>query len=329
MPIESVSSSNQETPPDFLAEKWNLHKEPAVDDSVSKMRREGEKVPTTKEDRIEALFSRLDRMLDRYPNTFPSRSRDHLIKEFVINLQLRDGSEDTTKIDRLVQGLFESEKEILRQQGYGTDLERYGDRPRPEDYNRYKETVFEKQAEQVRSIDAWFDYFREDIANTEGKIYPTWFKYTALRSLGKMGGRDRDAGSYSKRSATTLDPFPELSREALPETLELFRQHETGVLEENFREQLAVPSGPLEEADQKLLADLNTYADRGDFARIYAHFQNKIEQIRRERELSEGIAGEWRLFPQDSNPKELMAALAGKGTDWCIARADFATNYLQ
>lgn len=313
MPIESGANNQHEAVPDFLADKWSLHKQEEADKSVEQLRGEGEKIPETKTDRIEAHFRRIDRALEHKPDYLIEQVRERLHNEYVINLQTEEGTEDAEKIDKLVQGLFESQMEVLRQQGHGAALEQYGEKPRGEDYNKFKSEIIGKQLEQTRTLNIWIDY----LASNEGKAYPTWFKYTALRSLGKMGSRDRDTGSYTRRSSTTLDPFPELSREALAKTLDIFHQHETGILKQNP-----------EVSDQELLNHLETYAERGDFARLYAYFQNEIEQIRRDREQSEGVAGEWKVFKQGSNPEELAKALEGKGTEWCIAGLDVAKSYL-
>lgn len=306
-----------EPSPDFLASKWQLHKQGEVNQSVAKLRREGEKIQDTKEARIDAHFRRIDRALEKWPKYLTGRIRDRLINDFTIKLQTEDGSEDTEKVDKLVKGLFESEKEILRARGMGAELEQYGDTLSPEDYDKYKNQIYDKKAEQEKSLSRWLDYFAEDAA-AENPVYPTWFKYFTLRSLQNMGKRDRDTGSYSKRSANTIQPFPDLSREALAKVLDSIKVHEAGI----------VTAESDDEAAEEIQSHLQTYVERGDFARLYAHFQNEIEQARREREGA-GTAGEWRHFAQGSDPHEIVATLAGKGTEWCTAGLDVATTQLQ
>jgi hypothetical protein len=209
--------------PEFLAEKYNLHKEPEVQDSVHKLRNEGEKIPDKKADLVDAHFKRIDRALENKRSLFTNLVRNKLADEYTINLQNPDGSENTERINQLIQGLFESEKEILRRRGMGAELEEYGHTPKLEDTEKFRQQIYEKKSEQERTLGNWVDY----LGNTEANFYPTWFKYLTLRSLQKTGVRDRDADTYSKRSQNTLHPFPELSREALALTLDAFKSKET------------------------------------------------------------------------------------------------------
>ncbi len=215
-----------ESGPQFLSDRFNLHKIPEVDQSVQQLRREGEKFPDTKEQRIAALWRRIDRAVSRYRELFTSRLKERLINHYTLQLEREDGSEDDEKIDKLVQGLFESEKAILERRGYGAELQEYDDRPSMEDYEKYKDQLYAKKAEQERTLSVWLDYF----ASPEVDHYPLWFKYLALRSLQKMGARDRDTNTYSKRSANTIQPFPDRSSEALARVLDVIKANEDKTL---------------------------------------------------------------------------------------------------
>lgn len=301
---------------DFM-EKFNLHKTPEVNNSVYKLRKEGERVPETKGARVEAHFRRIDRALEGKREFFTRLVEERLIDDYTVNLQNEDGSENTEKIDKLVMGLFESKKEILRRRGMDADLEQYSDRPTPEDYEKYRQQIYGKKFEQKKTLSKWIEYFGSEEANH----YPTWFKYLALRSLRKMGKRDRDTETYSKRSADTLQPFPDLSREALAKTLDAMTR------QSNLGQTLDLEKQD-EYTDEELdaQAEIDLLADKGDFARLYAHFQGEIERARRER--SEDTAGEWRHFPKGSDASVLCKTLEGKGTEWCTAGLDVAESQL-
>ncbi len=313
-------------PHEFLPKGFpNLHKEPPTDRSVRALRREGEKFPDTKAERIDAHFRRIDRALDRKPGLFMRLVKDELLGAHTLDILDASGKEDEAKVARLVQGLFESDKELLRRRGYGAELENYGDTPKPEDARKYREQLFEKRATQARGLTEWVDY----LAGPDAAGYPTWFKYYVLRSLTGMGKRIRGSEAtdtqpavqpgYTKRSKTTIQPFPSLDRGALGQALD--------EIQASLARRLAAGDS------QDELTELQRLADRGDFAKLYAHLQDATERIRRERELTEGTKGVWRTFVNDpesgiDQTDEMVASLKGKGTEWCIEGREVTHNYL-
>lgn len=302
--------------PGFM-EKFNLNKTLEVDGSVKKLRERGERIPETKKDRVEAHFRRIDRALEGKRKLFTYLVGKRLLDDYTINLQNEDGSENTEKIDQLIMRLFESEKEILRRRGMSADLEQYPERPTPEDYEKYRQQIYGKKTEQEKTLSQWTEYLGSEEANH----YPIWFKYLALRSLRKMGKRHRDKENYSKRSADTLQPFPDLSREALAKTLDaITRQSDLGTTLDLEKQD--------EYTDEELVAqaEIDRLAEKGEFAKLYAHFQGEIERARRER--GEDTAGEWRHFPKESDASVLCKTLEGKGTEWCTAGLDVAKSQL-
>jgi hypothetical protein len=74
-------------------------------------------------------------------------------------------------------------------------------------------------------------------------------------------------------------------------------------------------------------AEVDRMADKGDFAKLYAHFQGDIERAKREK--GESTAGEWIHYPSGSDAKTLCKTLEGKGTEWCTAGVDVAKNQLK
>lgn len=320
--------------PEFLSDKFNLHKQPEVDKSIEKLRDEGVKVPATKADRIEAHFGRIEHALESKRGLFTHLVKDKLFKDYTINLQNKDGSENTKRVDQLVQGLFESEKEILRRRGMGEELKAYGDEPTQEDSEKFKQQIYSKKAEQEKTLGNWVDYLGSEEANA----YPVWFKYLTLRSLWKMGKRDRDAENYSNRSGNTLQPFPDLSREALALTLTAIKAMVPTTAVDYRGKEVKIKGTTLdlskqeEYSDEELQAqaEIDRLADKGDFAKLYAHFQGEIERAKREK--GEGTAGKWIHYPQDSkgsSAEALYKTLEGKGTEWCTAGLDIATNQLK
>lgn len=312
-------------------DKFNLHAIPEVKASVEQLRSEGEKIPETKEGRVDAHFRRIERALSRNHRILTSLVRDKLVSEYTIDLQQEDGSENSKRINQLVKGLFESEKEIQRRRGMGAELEKYGDAPTPEDAEKYRQQIYNKKKEQENSLIKWINY----LGDKEADFYPIWFKYLTLRSLQKMGKRDRDTEDYSKRSSNTLQPFPDLSREALSQTLSAIKAIAPTIVEDTEGRETKFKGTNLdldrqdEYSDEQLLvlAKVDQMADRGEFAKLYAHFQGEIERVKREK--GEATAGEWIHYSNGSDPSLLCKTLEGKGTEWCTAGIDVAQRQLK
>jgi len=78
---------------------------------------------------------------------------------------------------------------------------------------------------------------------------------------------------------------------------------------------------------EEALKILSQAIERGDFSKLYAHFQGEVEKAKRE--AKEGTTGQWRYFPQGSDPQILKSTLEGKGTEWCTAGGEVAANQLK
>ncbi|MSU56520.1 MAG: hypothetical protein EXS51_04435 [Candidatus Taylorbacteria bacterium] len=253
--------------------------------------------------------------------------KKNLLEEHTLDILDDTGKEDEEKINKLVQGIFESEKEILRRRGQGAEAEKYGDTPKPEDVAKYREQLHAKRVAQARDLEEWTDY----LGGPDGKAYPTWYKYYVLRSLVSMGKRIRGSEAtdtepavepgYTKRSKTTTNPFPELDGGVLGVAFDEIKMSVARRLEAQAQK----GKGKTQEEPLTILQEL---VDKGDFAKLYANLQDQNERIRREREKREGIKGEWRIF-RKGDSRALLAALQGKGTDWCIDGREVVEKYLR
>lgn len=73
--------------------------------------------------------------------------------------------------------------------------------------------------------------------------------------------------------------------------------------------------------------DFNQILSSKNFAKYYAF---AIEHVASDNsELFKITEGEWRVFPQGSDPKELTATLQGHGTGWCTAEEGTADSHLK
>jgi hypothetical protein len=169
-----------------------------------------------------------------------------------------------------------------------------------------------------------------------------WAKYWAFTSILKMGKYDKreskagkERAGFQKRDKTTTNSFPLLNPRALAKTIGAM----TVLLEERQRVQ-AEKQKPKAQRDQELLKlQINNESKRlgnqeftdllstENFAKIYAQFLLEIPEY-----STEGLqktAGEWKLFPQGSDPAQLVKSLEGYPLEWCTADPDTAKTQLQ
>ena len=65
-----------------------------------------------------------------------------------------------------------------------------------------------------------------------------------------------------------------------------------------------------------------------NFGKLYAFAQEHLKSLRLPTERLIITDGEWRVFPKGSDPKEVVKALSGFHTQWCIAAEGTAASYL-
>lgn len=237
--------------------------------------------------------------IDRYLRGLDRIMKNRLSVAKLIEQSITDdyvfNVEDPELVKSLARDLYESEKKVAINQGRGGDIQQLDDE---EILERYKESIIEKAKIQKESLQSWITYLKE------GEDYPMWFKYYVVRSLKKMGQFNRDATSYGTRTERTIAPFPEMNAEALAFVFKGL----TGELE---KEELELNTERKEELEQELDKRLASK----DFAKLYAFAQVECAgNLDRE-----SLEGEWVVYPQGSDYRELEKGLKGKGTGWCTA----------
>ncbi len=166
--------------------------------------------------------------------------------------------------------------------------------------------------DQEARLDSWFDY----ITSPEAENVPVAYRYWAFAEMLKLGSYDDERKIYNKRTETTAAPFPELD----PQALAL-------VLDEIRRKQKGEPSQLVltEEKDQD---EFKKYLQSENFGKLYAFAQEYLKSLRLPTERLIVTDGEWRVFPQGSDAREVVKSLAGFHTQWCIAGEGTAAGYL-
>ena len=145
--------------------------------------------------------------------------------------------------------------------------------------------------DQKKSLDEWINYFTSE----DTKFYPTWAKYWAFQGMLTIGNYDQEKETYTKRSKTTVAPFPELDREVLSKSIDL-------VIKETNKEEI----------EDKNLEKL---VKNGNFFKLYTvQLKNKRKQT-----LGNATKGKWIKYEQGDNYQKLYESLQGQNTGWCTA----------
>ncbi|MFH1430772.1 MAG: hypothetical protein ABIG71_04655 [Candidatus Uhrbacteria bacterium] len=297
--------------PNFLHKKYrDLSASPEVSRAASKKEHETQEPlpPTKPKERIQAYLDRLNTILNPEPRD-PTASKEEQ--------EASAASRKHRNIELLKTSLYNNVLTIPQEvpESYFDSIikrhkeEGHGDIEIPEDQRQ--ELIQTIIQDQENSLDLWVTYLTSKDAK-----YPDWSKYWAFRSMLKMGTFDKEKHQFTKRTKGSISPFPELNQEALAivlnaqETLEAGDQPDLG-----FDLDDATKQSFLQALKQK------------NFAKSYAI---AIEQFK---PISEALLkitdGEWRTFPQGSDPQELVDSLKDYGTGWCIRGKATAARYLE
>lgn len=296
--------------------------ERAVDKSIRENKKipkeEREKSPENNQERVDVFLGRLERIVDDEHGYRLLKER--ILDRFTLNV------ENPETLEKIAEGLYESEKKIAIEQGRGADIQKLGSIR--EVVEKYKPLVMEKAEIQRETLSSWLDYLKQNDSK-----HPMWFRYFVMRSIEKMGILSKETLEYSKRAKTTVAPFPELNSEALGW---VFKRLDEGIDSDEFRLQdLGEEMTPeaierlkqqQEKLDQKQ-ATLKKLLNAKDFAKLYAFAL--VETAGKAMELNgEKIEGEWRKYEQGSDYHVLENDLKNKGTGWCTATGS-AQQHLQ
>lgn len=199
---------------------------------------------------------------------------------------------------------------------------------KPEDVPETKREETEQIiSAQKHSLDKWVDYLTSSDAT-----YPMWAKYWAFTAITKMGkleksvttdesGNEHESIRFARRTEDTVAPFPPLNPRALALTISAMdeRLSQKG-LPKLERTPIANQSDRLNDEDYRELILSES------FSRIYSQFLLELPQY-----STEGLKetrGEWKKYPQGSDPDELVDSLDGYPLEWCTADPETARSQL-
>jgi len=314
------------SPEGFLKQQyWSNEKfRDATEETADRTkRREEENVPNEPEARVENYLRRFTDILDREDERGRERGKEaikRLLKsKYVINPEnISDGY-----IKGILLGNFAERKGYDRGDLRDSDikegiLEQFQSET-GEDLESY--TIPDQERESVREmavkdqearINSWFDYLTSEEANN----VPAAYRYWAFAEMLKLGSYDDERNTYNKRTETTAAPFPELDQQAL-----------ALVLDEIRKKQADESSGLVltqEQGQDEFRKRLNSQ----NFGKLYAFIQEHLKTLRFPSERLIITDGEWKVFPKGSNAKDVVEALSGFHTQWCIAGEGTAEGYL-
>lgn len=286
-----------ENPLNFLKKKYaNLHTAPEVVRAAERTEyRTGEKVSEKPEERIENYLNRFKEILDR-PDPEKRAMGIEALKR-VLHKQFIIKTENIP-----LDYFLDQEQRIAEQQGHG--------RPDPTpDWQERK--IKEIQNGQERSLDAWIDYLSSPDA-----MYPDWAKYWAFRSMTQMGGYNKEEGKFGKRTETSSQPFPTLNIACLAKTISVIQQQVA-------LQGLSKGNPERIKKEKELMYALNhddAYRDlvsTENFTKLYTHALEQFSGMSWKH--LENIAGQWKVYPEGSDPQELYDSLQGYPLEWCTA----------
>jgi len=203
----------------------------------------------------------------------------------------------------------ETREEILKQFKIATGHSFEGYQVPKEERERIIESIIR---DQETRLDSWLSY----LISPEAENVPAAYRYWAFAEMLKLGSYDPESKEYNQRTEKTVAPFPELDQQAL-----------ALVLDEIRKKQIGQPSEILLN-DEQSQTEFRKRLQSENFGKLYAFFQEYLKSLRLPTERLFITDGEWRVFPRGSNPQEVVKALSGFHTQWCIAGEGTAASYL-
>ncbi|MCR4308294.1 MAG: hypothetical protein NUV80_07105 [Candidatus Berkelbacteria bacterium] len=166
--------------------------------------------------------------------------------------------------------------------------------------------------DQTSRMKQWLSY----LTGEESRYIPAAFRYWAFAEMLKQGDYDPVRGEYNKRTDTTVAIFPELDQQALALVLDEVQRRRSG-------QPPALSTG-----DHESQAKLRELLQDENFGKLYAFMQEHVRSLKLPSERLVVTEGEWKVFPQGSQPRDLTAPIESFQTKWCIAGEGHAKTYL-
>jgi len=276
----------------FLHERnTSLHKSDEVENVVGYLRQNGEKISESPSDKIASHLGFLASK-DHVNDGILTGEPESIDRQIETNIII-DPSE-------IPESYFDLQRKIAWEEGYGAvEI----------DDNLRSEAAKVIAADQRYSLKTWADYIADN------DIYPDWFKVYAFDGVSKLGKFDKQKRDFSIRNSGTITPYPEISRSALSQVYDWVN----GVRVEG--EEVEGPYGKPEDPDfdSDKDAEFQKALKTGRFDKLYVYALEYVKEGDITPEQRQELKGDWKLYPQDSDPYSLHYDLHGFGLDWCTS----------
>ncbi|MEK7098139.1 MAG: hypothetical protein AAB906_04800 [Patescibacteria group bacterium] len=295
----------------FLTEKYqDLPGSKPVERAVEKEIQDGEKGPATKEERVEAY---LDRLQDIISNPMGFRKKEGERGGFEL-LKHKILEKYTTKYEEIPESYWQTQEEEMRRRGEAADWAQASDEQKEEVKRKTAEAVL---IDQRASLEQWVDYF----GSIDSDYIPRELKYWVFRSvlglqeLVKKKEDDKEFIEFPKRSRGTVKSFPDINYEAL--------SYVVNSMVEKLKDEGIEFEHDIQPEEREAFLK---FLQKQDFAKLYAWANELMQPI--PEHLLPITDGKWVRYDQDSDPRELVQTIRGKGTGWCTAGLNTARTHL-
>jgi hypothetical protein len=315
-----------ENPRRFIKGKyWSSQEFREATDKTAKrsQMRENKNIPNEPEARIENYFKRFTDIFEREKESERIRGVESIKRLLQQKYIVKPENISDDYIKGVLFGNFAEQKGYTRGDIKDSEIRqnilKQFQSETGQDFNLYK--IPEDERKKVREmavkdqkarLESWFNY----LTSPEAENIPLAYRYWAFAEMLKMGSYDEDRKKYNKRNETTAAPFPELDQQALALVFDEIRRKQIG------------KTSQIDTDDKKSQEEFSNRLKSENFNKLYAFAQEHLNSLRLPTERLSVTEGEWRVFPQGSNAREVVNSLEGFHTKWCIAGQGTAEGYL-
>ena len=287
-------------PSEFIDKKYiDLAGSKPVERAVAIQSEDGE-TPYTRAERITAYLDRLESVWNVKNEEGEDRGFE-LLKNKILN-------EFTTDFDEIPESYWKLQENIMRERGQIGDWQNASEKQKSESKKQIAEGVLNDQR---ASLEQWLDYFHLSYS----AYIPRELKYWIFRNVVKLSEFDKEKKEFPKRSKGTVKQFPDINYEALGYIVD--------AIENKYDGKKIEWEHDIQPDERKSFEE---YLNKEDFSKLYAWANELMNPV--PEHLLPITQGEWRLFKQGSEPKELTQTIRGKGTGWCTAGEQTAKKQL-
>lgn len=294
-----------------------LAKSPEAQKAAKRTEKRTHEAADSKYPKLDQFEAQIQNYLDRFKeimdrNDQKDRKRGiNALKKILIDSYV-------VRVEDIPESYWQAQMRVVRSRGEAGDWQELSE----EQKLKIKlEHLVQTKEDQKGSLEEWIDY----LASEKSSYLPDYLKYWAFQGMlrlerYKKGDKEKGiSGKFPERSTgkqRSVKMFPEVNDRVLEFIAKAYKaQSENKDI--SFRYDIP------EEARQAFRKHL----EQKDFRALYGWGQEYLPPISEEEmQITEG---QWVVYEQGSEPKNLTETLQGKGSGWCIAGEQIAGQYLE